>query len=205
MRSPCQLERADLESAADRNHEQQSPPAEQPQHQTQTQQQRPSFSSSLGSDFASNWNRFPLLAGLSTDQIPPVFTPPAQQSFTLPGFVRPLPQRLDPLDAAFLQSKGAFDLPNLDLRHALLQAYVEFVDPSMPILEVNEFLTVVDCQDGAFGKVSLLVLQAVMFAGSTFVDLAHLRRAGFQSRQQARKSFYQRARVRAILLAVRAP
>lgn len=135
------------------------------------------------------------MAGLSTPQITTAYTPPAQQTPTLPGFIRPLPARIEPLDATFLQNKGAFDLPNAELRNALLQAYLEFVDPTMPILEMNEFLTTVECQDGAFGKVSLLVLQAVMFAGSTFVDLAHLRRAGYQSRQQARKSFYQRARV----------
>lgn len=124
------------------------------------------------------------------------YTPPSvPDSDPVPDFFRPTPPRIDPEAASFLQSKGALAIPEPELRNALLQSYAEFVDPSMPILELGSFLTTVQQADGALGKVSLLVFQAVMYAGSSFVDLACLRRAGFSSRQQARRCLYQKARV----------
>lgn len=81
------------------------------------------------------------------------------------------------------------------MRDELLRCYVEFVHPFMPLFDLHEFLHMVDSENGSAGKVSLLVLQAVMFTGSAFVDMQHLAKAGYASRKEARKSFFQRARV----------
>jgi hypothetical protein len=45
-------------------------------------------------------------------------------------------------------------------------------------------------------KVSLVLFQAVMFAGTGFVDIEYLRAEGFESRKEARRSFFDRVRVR---------
>jgi len=86
-------------------------------------------------------------------------------------------------------------IPDSSLRNELLRCYVEFVHPFMPLLDLHDFLNTVDAEDGSSGKVSLLVLQAVMFTGSAFVDMRSLARAGYTSRKEARKSFFQKARV----------
>lgn len=65
----------------------------------------------------------------------------------------------------------------------------------MPLLDMQEFLAIVNTTDGSRGQVSLFLYQAVMFAATAFVDMKHLRDAGFASRKAARKAFFQRARV----------
>jgi hypothetical protein len=44
-------------------------------------------------------------------------------------------------------------------------------------------------------RLSLLLFQAVMFAGTAFIDLKHLQAAGYPNRKAARKVFFQRARL----------
>lgn len=64
----------------------------------------------------------------------------------------------------------------------------------MPLLELDEFLNVIFANDGS-QKLSLLLFQAVMFAGAAFIDMKHLHAAGFNSRKAARRAFFQKARV----------
>ncbi len=65
----------------------------------------------------------------------------------------------------------------------------------MPLIELHEFLHIVDRNDGEDGKISLLLFQAVMFTGTAFIDKSYLEAAGFTSRRAAIKAFYQKARV----------
>ena len=65
----------------------------------------------------------------------------------------------------------------------------------MPLIEVHEVLRIIDDGTGASGKISLLLFQAIMFAGTAFVDMEFLRVAGYTSRKAARKAFFQKARV----------
>ena len=91
----------------------------------------------------------------------------------------------------------------------MLRAYIEFVHPYMPLLDLHDFLAVIDRPDGSLGRVSLILFQAVMFAGSAFVDMDHLRFAGYATRKEARKDFFQKTRVsnttRIIFVACRWP
>ena len=64
----------------------------------------------------------------------------------------------------------------------------------MPVLNIQDFLPAIVNNDPD-GNISLFLLQAVMFAGSAFADMNHLRAAGFHSRREARKEFFTRARV----------
>jgi hypothetical protein len=70
----------------------------------------------------------------------------------------------------------------------------------MPLIELHDFLRIVDRGNGENGKISLVLFQAVMFAGTAFVDMALLTAAGYPTRKSARKAFYQKARVGSLKL-----
>ena len=113
----------------------------------------------------------------------------------LPLFIKPLPAKIGPDEIAYLERKGALTIPQGTLRSEMLRAYIEFVHPYMPLLELHDFLAIIDRPDGSLGKVSLILYQAVMFAGSAFIDMHHLRAAGYATRKEARKDFFQKTRV----------
>lgn len=116
-------------------------------------------------------------------------------SSKLPAFLRPLPTKIAAEDVKYLHIKGALSLPTLPLQNALLQAYVEFVHPYMPLMDLNHFLGTISTRDGRNGQTSLFLYQAVMFAASAFVDMKYLREGGYTTRKAARKSFFQKTRV----------
>ncbi|KAH7362661.1 cutinase transcription factor 1 beta, partial [Plectosphaerella cucumerina] len=113
----------------------------------------------------------------------------------LPAFVKPLPARIATEDVKYLHIKGAISLPPLQLQTALLQAYVEYVHPYMPLLDLHEFLSIVNSREGLCGQVSLFLYQAVMFAATAFVDMKSLREGGYSTRKAARRSFFQKTRL----------
>ena len=113
----------------------------------------------------------------------------------LPRFIKPLPSKIGPEEISYLEKKGALMVPKGALRSEMLRAYIEFVHPYMPLLDLHDFLTMIDKPDGSNGKVSLILFQAVMFAGSAFIDMHHLRTAGYATRKEARKDFFQKTRV----------
>ncbi len=106
-------------------------------------------------------------------------------------------------DIQYLWKKGALTIPDVAFRNALLQAYVEYVYPYMPLIELHDFLRIVDRNDGETGKISLVLFQAVMFAGTAFVDKAYLTAAGYSTRKAARKAFYQKARVSSLTIVLK--
>lgn len=114
----------------------------------------------------------------------------------LPAFVRPLPSKIAAEDVGYLFAKGALTLPAIPLQNALLQAYVEYVHPYMPLMDLHNFLGIVNSRDGLNGQCSLFLYHAVMFAATAFVDMKHLREAGYSTRKAARKAFFQKTRVR---------
>lgn len=113
----------------------------------------------------------------------------------LPKFVNPLPAKIGPDEVRYLHCKEAISLPELRLQRQLLHAYIEFVHPQMPVLELHDFLNRVNARDGQKGQVSLLLYQAVLFAASAFVGIEALNEAGYTNRRAARKALFQKARV----------
>ena len=99
------------------------------------------------------------------------------------------------VDIDYLFAKGALSLPETSVRNALMKAYIEYVHPYMPLVEMHELLAIIDDATGQSGKVSLLLFQSIMFAGTAFVDMEFLRNAGYTNRKAARKAFFQKARV----------
>ncbi|KAE8443383.1 hypothetical protein EG329_001942 [Mollisiaceae sp. DMI_Dod_QoI] len=113
----------------------------------------------------------------------------------LPDYLKPLPQRMTSVDIDYLFAKGALSLPDDSVRNALLRSYLEYVHPYMPLVEIHELLQIIDDGTGQSGRISLLLFQAIMFAGTAFVGMEYLRAAGYSNRKAARKAFFQKARV----------
>ncbi|KAJ5339102.1 hypothetical protein N7541_011070 [Penicillium brevicompactum] len=118
----------------------------------------------------------------------------ARSSGSLPDYIRGLPARLLKEDIDYLAIKGALTIPDETLRNELLKSYIHYVHTYMPLLDLEEFLQTIVQNDGIH-RISLLLFQAVMFAGVAFIDMKHLQAAGYQTRKAARKVFFQRARL----------
>ncbi|KAJ5936419.1 transcriptional regulator family: Fungal Specific TF [Penicillium verhagenii] len=124
----------------------------------------------------------------------PSFGNPRTANAFLPDYIRGLPARFQKEDIDYLAAKGALTIPDVTLRNELLKAYIHYVHSYMPLLDLEEFLQTIVQNDGVH-RISLLLFQAVMFAGMAFVDMKHLQAAGYQTRKSARKIFFQRARL----------
>lgn len=131
---------------------------------SQERERRASYASSHGS-VPSLTNSFSTRTSMSSTAPHRVSRPPLQ-SGVLPAFVKPTPARIPAEDLEYLTKRGALTLPSEPLRSELLNSHFNFVHPFMPLLNRREFLDIVTCEDGSKGKVSLLLLQAVMFTGS---------------------------------------
>jgi hypothetical protein len=127
----------------------------------------------------------PMLPAISTPMLP---------SYSLPQYVKPLPSRLSTEDILYLEKKGALSIPAVPLRDELLRCYVEFIYPYMPLVNVHELVQIIDRNDGN-QSVSLLLFQAIMFAGVAAADMRFLKAAGFETRRDARRDFFQKTRL----------
>lgn len=136
----------------------------------------------------------PISAATRRTYLPPI-VPKQTPAASLPLYIKPLPARIGSDEITYLEKKGALTIPNNALRNELLRAYIEFVHPYMPLLDLHEFIEIVDKGDGSDGKLSLILFQSVMFAGSAFIDMRHLRKAGYLTRKEARKDFFLKTRV----------
>lgn len=113
----------------------------------------------------------------------------------LPDYFKPLPLQMAAVDIDCLYAKDSLSIPAAPLRNAVLRSYLEFVHPDMPIVDIHELLQIISDGNGKSGRVSLLLFQAVMFAGTAFVNMAYLKTAGYSNRKEARKAFFQKAKV----------
>ncbi|KAK3685493.1 cutinase transcription factor 1 beta [Podospora appendiculata] len=120
---------------------------------------------------------------------------PIAPPIALPRFIKPLPDKLSAEDARFLAQKGALTLPLRQLEAALLKAFVEYVYPYMPLIDLHEFLNAINCEDGSEGTVSLFLYQSIMFVSAAFVDVKALQDAGFPNKRKARKAFFAKTRL----------
>ena len=113
---------------------------------------------------------------------------PVQPTVTLPRYIRALPPRIQIDDIEYLQKKGALTIPDTGLRNELLRSYAQYVHPYMPLLDLKDFLTPIEKNDGN-SVLSLLLFHAVMFAGTAYIDMRFLQAQGFVTRKEARKVF----------------
>ncbi|KAK2741578.1 hypothetical protein FQN57_005561 [Myotisia sp. PD_48] len=120
-------------------------------------------------------------------------SPRPRPRHNLPCYIRPLPAKFQEDDIDYIERKGALTIPGDNLRNELLKSYLQYVHTYMPLLDLDDFLQIILRNEPA--QLSLLLFQAVMFAGTAFVDVKHLIAAGYESRKVARKVFFQRARL----------
>lgn len=124
----------------------------------------------------------------------PSLLSPMTPSYSLPAYIKPLPARLSSDDIMYLEKKGALAVPSVPLRDELLRCYTEFVHPLMPSINLHELVTTIDHNDGV-QSVSLLLFQAIMFAGIATADMQYLKSAGYETRRDARRDFFAKTRV----------
>lgn len=112
----------------------------------------------------------------------------------LPNFIKQPPLRFRHEDIALLIEKGAFKIPEADLRKEIIGNFARYVYPDMPIIDLPGFISTTASID-TNRQISLLLFQAVMFAGAASVSLHHLCRLGFSTRRQARLSLFVRVKM----------
>lgn len=121
-------------------------------------------------------------------------SPAAVPRLALPAYIKPLPIQFGHDDITYLRNKGALAIPDAQLRNELLRAYAEHMHPFMPLLDWYKFMQIINQNDG-IQSVSLLLFQAVMFTGVATVDMRLLRAAGYDTRREARRAFFEKARL----------
>ncbi|KAH0422384.1 hypothetical protein CcaCcLH18_12843 [Colletotrichum camelliae] len=126
-------------------------------------------------------------------QLTPLRSP--SLSAGLPVFVQPICVKTADEDIGHLRAGGALDLPPLRIQNALLQVYIECVHPHMPMLDLHNFLAIINARTGQNGQISLLLYQAVMFAATAVADADVLMQAGDSTGIQAmRNAFFRKAK-----------
>lgn len=115
---------------------------------------------------------------------------------SLPSFILPLPASLDQADLRYLYDKNAFSLPTGTFRNVCLARYLEFTHPLLPLLDKAQVVSILDNENWGKRPMALLLFHAVMCAGVTFVENEMIKREGFDSKQSARRAFFDRAKVR---------
>lgn len=118
----------------------------------------------------------------------------------LPAYIKPLPASITEEDIDYLDRKGALTVPDIQFRNILLRNFVEFVYGPLPVVDLRELLDIIEQGDGQNGQISLLLFQAVMFAGAASVDMEYIKAAGYQTRRAARLALFQKVRVCTIMM-----
>ncbi|KAF5855811.1 hypothetical protein ETB97_008415 [Aspergillus alliaceus] len=114
---------------------------------------------------------------------------------TLPQYTHPIPSQWLPGQVEILHKSKALICAPLKLRNALVSSYLSWVYPFCPVIDIHAFLMGITYMDGSQGKISLLLLHSVMFAGASFAPLSELNNAGYDSRLSAKADFYFRAKL----------
>jgi hypothetical protein len=113
----------------------------------------------------------------------------------LASWIKPLPSRIRSDDIEFLSRKGALSISDSALMPELLESFIQWVYPWSPVVSLDDLLNLLSSDNNKPEKFSLLLLQAIMFAGAGFADLSILKNAGFPSRKDARRHFFNRCKV----------
>ncbi|KIW14272.1 hypothetical protein PV08_07054 [Exophiala spinifera] len=115
--------------------------------------------------------------------------------YAVPPTVKDQPQDIpqDDLDVRqeemkLLQRKGAFSLPPPNIQRKLLDVYFTWLYPLQPILDKEQFL-----DDFDRGQAPIILLQALLFAGTTCCDESVVVQF-WPSRRAAQSTLYKRVR-----------
>ncbi|KAF9883238.1 hypothetical protein FE257_003832 [Aspergillus nanangensis] len=141
-------------------------------------------------------------------EIDRLLLPPTLQNGSSKGALGPIiPQRTFQTqfpkcsleDYEHLLDKGALQMLPGGLQIQLLRAYVKYVHPLLPVLDIHTFLTRIILEDEARFE-SPFLYQAVMMAGAAFVQDGDVISAGYSSRKNLRRCLFDRANIQALLV-----
>jgi len=121
-------------------------------------------------------------------------SPISRPEIVLPPYIQSIPPRIMREDLEYLQRKGAFLIPEIGFRNELLRCYVQYVHPYLPIVDLKDLLTTIE-KNQPSDTISLLLFQAVMFAGTAYIDMRYLVAQGYVTRKAARKAFFQKVKL----------
>lgn len=99
-------------------------------------------------------------------------------------------------DHAFLRSQGCLDLPPPPLFRELMLHYFRFVHPNLPIVPQDVFWSKWNGDEFQLSKFSLLLVQSMVYAVSSYADISMISALGFSNKREARNSCYRKAKAR---------
>lgn len=100
------------------------------------------------------------------------------------------PEHLSSQDIDYLTSRKAFQTPDPGLEKSLVSAFLERFYPLYSIVDREEILRRHQNQ-----SIPYILQHAMCLIGATFCDISVILRYGFDSRIQARRSFYDKAKI----------
>jgi hypothetical protein len=141
----------------------------------------------------------PRLASPSRDQAPSVGRDRTETDHdALPSFIKPLSKALNPDNLDFLHKKGALHIPARELRDEIINCYLQYVHPQLPVLDESTLREIArDPSSMKIAPMSILLFQAAMFSAVHFIAVDSIRKAGFDRALDLRRAFYAKARVSA--------
>lgn len=119
--------------------------------------------------------------------------PGTGEDILLPPFIEPLPTRLRKEDWQYLSAKDCFSFPPLALERVILQRFVDYIYPLLPVVDIEQVIAAIT--DQSQSQVSLLVYHALMSAGLAAVEDGVLVQYDYQSKAAARNVFYTKTKV----------
>ncbi|RFU32156.1 hypothetical protein B7463_g4141, partial [Scytalidium lignicola] len=128
---------------------------------------------------------------------------PRSSHFSFPNFIQAPPTTITEDDLEYLKKKDALTIPERKLRDELLKCYIKYVHCYLPLVDLQDFVPILNSDKISISPVSLLLFQTMMFAGAAFIENKYLQQEGFENRKTARNVLFQRAKVSGILPKVR--
>ncbi|KAF5668328.1 fungal specific transcription factor factor domain-containing protein [Fusarium denticulatum] len=100
--------------------------------------------------------------------------------------------KLPPDDVSFLRQQGCLSVPPRPILDEFIREYFLHVHPMLPLMDESVFGEQYRQQTN---KVSLFLIQAMLFASCSFVSESATKELGFESPRLAAARFYQRAKL----------
>ncbi|CAG8137722.1 unnamed protein product [Penicillium olsonii] len=105
-------------------------------------------------------------------------------------------RNLSPQDFNCLESQGCLKVPVPDYLDDFVHQYFLHVHPMLPLINEGNFWDLYsNREDNPHGTISLLVLQAMLFASCNFISLSTVHALGYPSIRVMRASYYRHAKL----------
>ena len=117
---------------------------------------------------------------------------PQAEHFVLPGYITPIADA-NISTLRFLHSEGALRFPERATFDEIAHAYLYYVHPMLPFLELRVFLDAIKGENSQ--SLSPTLAQAIIFVSSAFLTNEKLQILGFEDRSEARRILFRRVRL----------